>query len=35
MFFTDAQAIDYAAQGKRAEYARMYFEILKPHDEFG
>ncbi|MBA4020651.1 MAG: hypothetical protein C0483_26120 [Pirellula sp.] len=33
-FYTDAQARDYAASGKMAEYARRYFEILKPHDEF-
>ncbi len=34
MFFTDAQAKAYAAAGKREEYARKYFEILKPNDEF-
>jgi len=33
MFFTDAQAKEHTAKGKQAEYARMYFEILKPHDE--
>ena len=34
MFYTDAQAKKHAAKGKQAEYARMYYEILKPHDEF-
>ena len=34
-FFTDEQVTRYEAQGKRDEYATMYFEILKPHDEFG
>lgn len=34
MFFTNAQAKEHAAIGKQAEYARMYLEILKPHDEF-
>lgn len=34
MFFTDAQAKEHAATGKQPEYARMYFAILKPHDEF-
>jgi hypothetical protein len=35
MFYTDAQANAYAAEGKREEYARKYFEMLKPYDEFG
>lgn len=35
MFYTDAQVEEYAAQGKKKEYARKYFELLKPHDEFG
>jgi hypothetical protein len=34
-FFTDAQAKHYEAEGKRTEYARMYFDLLKLHDEFG
>ncbi|MFL5327500.1 MAG: hypothetical protein ACJ8C4_01185 [Gemmataceae bacterium] len=34
LFFTDAQAKEYAANGKQTEFAQMYFEILKPHDEF-
>jgi hypothetical protein len=34
-FFTEDQVKRYEAQGKRAEYARRYFELLKPHDEFG
>ena len=34
-FFTDAQAKRYEAEGRKKEYARMYFDILKPHDEFG
>jgi hypothetical protein len=34
-FFTDEQVKNYEAQGKKDEYATMYFEILKPHDEFG
>ena len=34
MFFTDAQAKEHSAQGLQVEYARMYFEILKLHDEF-
>lgn len=35
LFFTRDQATQYEAQGKKAEYARRYFELLKPHDEFG
>jgi hypothetical protein len=34
-FFTDAQRRRYEAEGKRAEYARFYFDLLNPHDEFG
>jgi hypothetical protein len=34
-FFTDAQVKRYEAGGKKQEYARIYYEILKPHDEFG
>ncbi len=34
-FFTDQQMKKYIAQGKQKEYADLYFEILKPHDEFG
>jgi hypothetical protein len=34
MFYTDAQANAYAAEGKREEYARKYFEMLKPYDGF-
>jgi len=35
MFFTDEQAKTLEAKGLKEIYARMYFEILKPHDEFG
>lgn len=34
-FFTDAQIKRYETERKKQEYARIYFEILKPHDEFG
>jgi len=34
-FVTDEQVKKYEAQGKKDEYATMYFELLKPHDEFG
>ena len=34
-FFTDDQVKRYEAEGKRDIYARMYFDLLKPHDEFG
>jgi hypothetical protein len=34
-FFTDEQVKKYEAQRKKDEYATMYFELLKPHDEFG
>ncbi|EMI24347.1 hypothetical protein RESH_05068 [Rhodopirellula europaea SH398] len=32
-FFTDEQVKKH--EGKKDEYAAMYFELLKPHDEFG
>lgn len=35
MFYIDAQARAYEAKGQKELYARMYFEILKPYDEFG
>lgn len=35
MFYTDAQAEEYAANGMKNEYANKYFELLKQHDEFG
>ena len=34
-FYTDAQAKRYEAEGKKATYSRLYFDLLKPHDEFG
>jgi hypothetical protein len=34
MFYTDAQARNYAALGMKEEYALKYFEILKRHIEF-
>lgn len=34
-FFTDAQAKRHLAAGKKIVYAKMYFDLLKPHDEFG
>lgn len=34
-FFTDEQIKKYETKGKKEEYASMYFELLKPHDEFG
>jgi hypothetical protein len=34
-FFTDKQVKEAEVQGKKEEYATMYFDILKPHDEFG
>jgi hypothetical protein len=34
-FYTDVQVQRYEAKGKKAEYARAYFQLLKPHDEFG
>ena len=33
-FFSDDQVRRYEEEGKRGIYARMYFELLKPHDEF-
>ncbi len=34
-FHTDAQAKRCESEGKKAVYAKMYFNLLKPHDEFG
>jgi hypothetical protein len=34
-FYTEEQVRRYVARGKKADYAKMYFAILKPHDEFG
>lgn len=34
-FFTDAQVERYRSEGKKCEYAKMYFGLLKPYDEFG
>jgi hypothetical protein len=34
-FFTDGQVELYTSEGKKREYAKLYFGILKPHDEFG
>jgi hypothetical protein len=34
MFYTDEQAANHEAAGKRTAYAREYFAILKPKDEF-
>ncbi len=34
-FFTDDQVKRYENEGKRDVYAKMYFGLLKPHDEFG
>ena len=34
-FFTEQQVKKYTALGKKDEYANMYFELLKPYDEFG
>jgi hypothetical protein len=34
-FFTDAQAKRHESEGKKTEYAKRYFDLLKPHDEFG
>lgn len=34
-FFTEEQKKKHEALGKKREYANMYFDILKPHDEFG
>jgi hypothetical protein len=34
-FFTEAQARRHAEEGNGASYAHLYFDLLKPHDEFG
>jgi hypothetical protein len=34
-FFTTAQLRRHVADGKKIVYAKMYFDILKAHDEFG
>lgn len=34
MFYTDEQAAKHEADGRRTAYARRYFAILKPMDEF-
>jgi hypothetical protein len=34
-FFTDKQVKKYEENGKNCEYGTMYYELLKPHDEFG
>lgn len=34
-FYTDEQVRHYETTGKKEEHAKMYFAILKPHDEFG
>ena len=34
-FYTDSQVRAAAAKGLKETYSRMYFELLKPHDEFG
>ncbi len=35
MFYTEAQAERSVSAGLRETYAQRYFELLKPHDEFG
>ena len=35
MFYTDAQVEKYTAKDIKTEYKSMYFELLRPHDEFG
>ena len=35
MFYTRDQVKRYVAKGCKESYARRYFEILKPYDEFG
>jgi hypothetical protein len=35
LFFTDAQAKKSDKDGLRKTYAERYFQMLKPHDEFG
>lgn len=34
-FYTDAQAKHSENAGKKQEYAKRYFELLRPHNEFG
>lgn len=34
-FYTNLQAMWHQIAGKKAVYSKMYFELLKPHDEFG
>ena len=34
-FFTDDQVKRYENEGKKTLFAKMYFDLLKPHDEFG
>ena len=34
-FYTDAQVKHFEAEGKKREYAKRYFELLRPHNEFG
>lgn len=34
-FYTDKQKQRYEDQGKKKEYAGLYFDLLEPHDEFG
>ena len=35
MFYTDDHIRIYEALGCKASYSRLYYEILKPNDEFG
>ena len=35
LFYTDEQVANHEACGHKELYARKYFEILKPYDEFG
>ena len=34
-FYTDAQVKRYESEGFRPVYSKQYFDLLKPHDEFG
>lgn len=34
-FYTDDEMKRYEAAGKKEEYARLYYNLLKQHDEFG
>lgn len=34
-FFTNDQVKLHEAKGRKKEYAKLYFDLLKPHDEFG